>query len=119
MKEGKFTRRERWAARFAERGFGATICVGQRRGGAAQTPRLGTRPMGELSSAEQAATERAAAEPMLDQVLAWAAINSGSRNLAGLERMADLLVDAFAALPGIIRLEQPNVVESVDAAGHK
>ena len=37
---------------------------------------------------------------MLDQVLAWAAINSGSRNLAGLERMADLLADAFAALPG-------------------
>jgi voltage-gated potassium channel Kch len=27
---------------------------------------------------------RLAAEPMLDQVLAWAAINSGSRNLAGL-----------------------------------
>ena len=35
---------------------------------------------------------------MLDQVLGWAAVNSGSRNLAGLERMADLLADAFAAL---------------------
>ena len=33
--------------------------------------------------------------------------------------MADLLVDAFASLPGIIRLEQPHVVEAVDAAGHK
>jgi glutamate carboxypeptidase len=75
--------------------------------------------MGELSSAERAATERAAAEPMLEQVLAWAAINSGSRNLAGLERMADLLVDAFAALPGIIRLEEPQLVEAVDAAGNK
>src|SRR5206468_1805820 len=75
--------------------------------------------MGELSSAEQAATERAVAEPMLDQVLAWAAINTGARNLAGLGRMADLLVDAFASLPGIIRLEQPHVVEAVDAAGHK
>ena len=42
--------------------------------------------MGELSSIERAAVERAGAEPMLDQVLAWAAINSGSRNLGGLER---------------------------------
>ena len=40
--------------------------------------------MGGLSSTEQAAVERAAAEPMLDQVLAWAAVNSGSRNLDGL-----------------------------------
>ena len=55
--------------------------------------------MAELSSNERAVVERAGAEDMLDQVLAWAAINSGSRNLAGLERMADLLVDAFAALP--------------------
>ena len=73
--------------------------------------------MGELSSIEQAAVERAAAEPMLDQVLAWSAVNSGSRNLAGLERMADLLTDAFAALPGVLRLEAADTVEAVDAAG--
>ena len=73
--------------------------------------------MGELSSIESAAVERASAEPMLDQVLAWAAVNSGSRNLAGLERMADLLADAFSALPGVLRLEQPQPVETVDAAG--
>ncbi|MGE5562185.1 MAG: hydrolase [Bacillota bacterium] len=73
--------------------------------------------MGELSSTERDAVERASAEPMLDQVLAWAAVNSGSRNLAGLERMADLLTDAFAALPGVLRLEQPEPVETVDAAG--
>jgi glutamate carboxypeptidase len=70
-----------------------------------------------LSSTEQAAVERASAEPMLDQVLAWASVNSGSRNLGGLERMADLLADAFAALPGLLRLEQPQPVEAVDAAG--
>ena len=70
-----------------------------------------------LSSSEQAAVERASAEPMLDQVLGWAAVNSGSRNLGGLERMADLLADAFAALPGVLRLEQPQPVEAVDAAG--
>jgi glutamate carboxypeptidase len=73
--------------------------------------------MAELRSNERAVVERAGAEPMLDQVLAWAAINSGSRNLAGLERMADLLVDAFAALPGILRLENPAPVEAVDATG--
>jgi glutamate carboxypeptidase len=73
--------------------------------------------MGGLSSTEQKAIERAAAEPMLDQVLAWSAVNSGSRNLAGLERMADLLADAFAALPGMLRLENPAPVETVDPAG--
>jgi glutamate carboxypeptidase len=73
--------------------------------------------MEELSSTERKIVERAAAEPMLDQVLAWAAVNSGSRNLGGLERMADLLADAFAALPGALRLENPAPVESVDAAG--
>jgi glutamate carboxypeptidase len=73
--------------------------------------------MGELSSAEQATIERAAAEPMLDQVLAWAAVNSGSRNLAGLERIADVLTDAFAALPGALRLEQADAVEAIDSAG--
>src|SRR6476661_9532547 len=73
--------------------------------------------MGELSSTERDIVERAAAEPMLDQVLAWSAINSGSRNLGGLERMADLLADAFAALPGALRLENPAPVEAVDGAG--
>jgi glutamate carboxypeptidase len=73
--------------------------------------------MGELSPAERKAVDRAAAEPMLDQVLAWAAVNSGSRNLGGLERMADLLADAFAALPGVLRLENPARVEAVDSSG--
>lgn len=70
-----------------------------------------------LSSSEREAVERATAEPMLDQVLAWSAVNSGSRNLAGLERMADLLADAFAALPGVLRLENAGAVEAVDPAG--
>jgi glutamate carboxypeptidase len=73
--------------------------------------------MAELSSSERAVVERVDAEPMLDQVLGWATVNSGSRNLAGLERMADLLTDAFAALPGLIRLERPASVKTVDALG--
>jgi glutamate carboxypeptidase len=73
--------------------------------------------MGKLSSIERTAIERASAEPMLDQVLAWVAVNSGSRNLGGLERMAELLADAFSALPGVLRLENPAPVQSVDATG--
>src|SRR5205814_7899633 len=38
-------------------------------------------------------------------------------NLGGLERMADLLTDAFAALPGALRLENPATVEAVDSSG--
>ena len=73
--------------------------------------------MAELSSNERAVVERAGAEDMFDQVLTWSAMNSGSRNLGGLERMADVLIDAFSALPGILRLENPAAVEAVDAAG--
>jgi glutamate carboxypeptidase len=73
--------------------------------------------MGGLSSTEHVAVERAQAEPMLDQVLAWSAVNSGSRNLSGLAAMAGLLGDAFADLPGQIELLDPARVEAVDAAG--
>jgi glutamate carboxypeptidase len=73
--------------------------------------------MGELSPTEQQAIERAAAEPMLEQVEAWAAVNSGSRNLEGLRDMAYLLSDAFAVLPGELAFEDPEPVEAVDAAG--
>jgi len=70
-----------------------------------------------LSSSEHDAVERARSEPMLEQVLAWAEVNSGSRNLAGLERIAELLADAFAALPGALRLEHPQPVEAVNPDG--
>ena len=73
--------------------------------------------MGELSPAERETVERAASEPMLDQVLAWAAVNSGSRNLPGLEQVAGLLADAFSTLPGEMGFEDPSPVEAVDAAG--
>jgi glutamate carboxypeptidase len=74
--------------------------------------------MGELSKIEQATVERAAAEPMLDQVLEWSAVNSGSRNLPGLERMAAILANAFSILPGALELVDAAPVEAVDAAGH-
>ena len=73
--------------------------------------------MGALSSTEHRATEQASAEPMLAQVEAWAAVNSGTANLAGLEAMADLLADAFSGLHGELKLEDPAAVEAVDADG--
>ena len=73
--------------------------------------------MGELSSTETEIVERAAAESMLEQVLGWSAVNSGSRNVGGLERMAALLGDAFSALPGDLTLEEPASVEAVDSSG--
>ena len=75
--------------------------------------------MGGLSSTEQAIVERAVAEPMLDQVLEWSAINSGSRNLNGLGRMAALLGDAFAALPGSVVLVDAAPVDAVDQSGRR
>jgi len=73
--------------------------------------------MGSLASTEQETVERAAAEPLLDQVEAWAAVNSGSRNLAGLATMAGLLADEFSALPGEVSLVEPAPVDAVDGSG--
>ena len=73
--------------------------------------------MALLSSEERAVVERAGGEPMLEQVLDWSAVNSGSRNLAGLERMAGLLADAFSALPGEVKLAEPAKVDTVDSSG--
>jgi glutamate carboxypeptidase len=50
--------------------------------------------------------------------LGWAAVNSGSRNLAGLQAMAGLLADVFSALPGEVLLAEPAPVEAVDGGGH-
>jgi glutamate carboxypeptidase len=54
--------------------------------------------------AHRSALEAAGDAPMLAQVRSWSAINSGSRNLAGLATMAVLLADAFSILPGDVTL---------------
>ena len=74
-----------------------------------------------LTSTEQACIERAKAAQgaMLGQVEAWAAINSGSRNLAGLSEVANALADAFSGLPGAITLVDPAPVEAIDAGGRR
>ncbi|WP_010545560.1 hydrolase [Sphingomonas elodea] len=73
--------------------------------------------MNKLSAIERTAIERAQAAPMLERTLGWTAINSGTRNLAGLARMAEALADAFATLPGTLELVAPDPVETVTAAG--
>ena len=73
--------------------------------------------MQQLSHAE--ATLVAAIDPaaMLGQVRTWSAINTGTRNLAGLAKQAEALADAFSALPGGIELRDPMPVEAVAADG--
>lgn len=61
--------------------------------------------------------DHAAAAPMLAQTQAWAAINSGSRNLDGLARMAEVLAGTFSILPGDLRLIDPAPVDSVTPDG--
>ena len=73
--------------------------------------------MGALSSIEEAAVERIDAAAMLAQVERWAAINSGSRNLPGLARMAGELASAFGVLPGDLSSLDPAPAEQVRADG--
>lgn len=73
--------------------------------------------MERLDSLEREAADHAAAAPMLDQTTTWAAVNSGSRNMAGLETVAGLLADAFSALPGELVLRDAAPVEAMAADG--
>ena len=67
---------------------------------------------------EAAILERVRDEPMLDRTRAWAAINSGTRNLAGLKTMAATLADAYSALPGEVALIDPAPATSVASDGN-
>jgi glutamate carboxypeptidase len=69
--------------------------------------------MSPLPNAQYAVLDRAADQPMLDQTLDWAAINSGTANLAGLKTVAGKLADAFSDLPGDVALLEADPVESI------
>jgi glutamate carboxypeptidase len=73
--------------------------------------------MTTITSIEAAALEHAADAPMLSQVERWAAVNSGTGNLAGLGAVAGLLADGFSALPGPVILVEPDPVETVTDKG--
>ena len=74
--------------------------------------------MEELSTTERALVGRVDPAPMLAQVQAWSAVNTGTANLAGLAEQVALLADAFAALPGALGLAEPAPVEAIAADGH-
>lgn len=73
--------------------------------------------MTSVTSSEAALLEAIDAPAMLAQVETWCAINTGTRHLAGLARQASLLADAFAALPGEVRLVSPVPVQAVAIDG--
>ncbi len=73
--------------------------------------------MGTLAATEAALVEGIDAAVMLAHVEQWCAINTGTRNLAGLAQQAALLADAFAALPGEVRLAPAAPVEAIAADG--
>ncbi len=75
--------------------------------------------MKQLTVSEQKLVSAVDQAAMLDRTLHWAAINTGTANLAGLAVMADTLAQAFAVLPGEVSLVAPAPVVSIDPAGHE
>jgi glutamate carboxypeptidase len=75
--------------------------------------------MQQFTPAEAALLDRVDAAPMLGQVQAWSAINTGTGNLTGLAQQAAALADAFAALPGAVTLEAPATVTAITPGGRE
>ena len=73
--------------------------------------------MSALNDIERDAVAHVAVQPMLAQVERWSAVNSGTRNLAGLAHVAEILVEAFGALPGDLALVAGDTAENVGADG--
>ena len=57
------------------------------------------------------------AETMLNQVISWSAINTGTSNLDGLANQALELANAFSVLPGDIKMVDAAKVSSIDHQG--
>ncbi len=70
-----------------------------------------------LTRIEREAVAAIETTAMRAQVERWAAINSGTGNLAGLARMGGELTEAFAALPGTMRWVDPAPVTRVGGDG--
>lgn len=75
--------------------------------------------MKQLTAPEAALLDRIDPAAMLQNTLAWAGVNSGTGNLAGLAQVADMLAHAFAALPGEVSLREPAHVTALDEAGRE
>ena len=72
-----------------------------------------------LSATESAVLDRIDPALLLARTEAWAAVNSGSRNLDGLATVAGLLADSFAPLPGAVALVDPAPVTAMDPEGRE
>ena len=68
-------------------------------------------------TAPQALLDAIDADTMLREVQAWSAVNTGTANIEGLEKMAGVLADAFSILPGDIELVEPATVTAISAEG--
>ena len=73
----------------------------------------------KLTAAELRLIEPIDQAAMLARTERWSAINSGTRNLAGLQQQAGDLAEAFSALPGTIELRDPAPVTAIDAEGRE
>lgn len=73
--------------------------------------------MHTLTASERQVLETIEQQPMLEQVQAWAAVNSGSGNLDGLATTAKMLAAAFSILPGEVKLVDPEAVDRVLSDG--
>jgi len=69
--------------------------------------------------APQALLDMIDADTMLREVQDWAAINTGTANIEGLDRMAGILADAFSVLPGDVELIDPATVTAISAEGRE
>ena len=69
--------------------------------------------------APQALLDAIDADTMLREVQDWAAINTGTANIEGLDRMAGILADAFSVLPGDVELVDPATVTAISAEGRE
>ncbi|MHA6333063.1 hydrolase [Qipengyuania sp. CAU 1752] len=56
---------------------------------------------------------------MTEQALCWSAVNSGTGNMEGLRKVAEMLADAFASLPGDVELVDPAPVTAISADGEE
>ena len=70
-----------------------------------------------LTPAEQALVGDVDGAPILGRIFDWAAVNTGSGNLAGLATLADLLAAALGELPGTVRRRAPAEATAIDATG--
>ena len=70
--------------------------------------------MQRLTQDERKLIEPIERSAMLERTERWSAINSGTGNLAGLQRQAEELAQAFAGLPGELEVRERDALDDVE-----